>query len=146
MPPVLLRKSVERLRLVSITLFAIMVLTWVVPNLMLSNSFELRLPLRWIAILRGRVQTSLAATRGVESSQDVLKLLMAGADVTQVCSVLLRRGVGALTSILKGMEAWMIEHEYDSVEQMKGSMSQKSIPDPSAFERANYMKALNSYQ
>jgi len=117
----------------------------VVPNLVLSTSHEMRLPLRWIAILYGRVGASLAATTGVASGRDVIKLVMAGADVTQVCSVLLRRGIGELSVMLGDMQAWMREHEYESLTQMKGSMSQKSVADPAAFERANYMKTLNSY-
>lgn len=118
----------------------------VVPDLELSTPFELRLPLRWVAILRGYLKASLAATSGIATGQDVLKLLMAGADVTQLCSVLLRNGVSQLTEILKDAEAWAVAHEYESVEQMKGSMSQKSVADPAAFERANYMKTLNSYE
>jgi dihydroorotate dehydrogenase (fumarate) len=118
----------------------------VVPNLELSSAHEMRLPLRWIAILRGQVQASLAATSGIATGQDVVKLLMVGADVTQVCSVLLRQGVRRLSEILKEMEAWAVAHEYESVEQMKGSMSQKSVADAAAFERANYMKTLNSYR
>lgn len=117
----------------------------VVPNLVLSSEHEMRLPLRWIAILYHEVQASLAATTGISTGHDVLKMLMVGADVTQLCSVLLRKGVGELSVILKDMKAWMEQHEYESVEQMKGSMSQRSVAEPAAFERANYMKALNSY-
>jgi dihydroorotate dehydrogenase (fumarate) len=117
----------------------------VTPNLVLSTTHEMRLPLRWIAVLHGQVKASLAATTGVASGPDVIKLIMAGADVTQVCSVLLRKGVGELGVMLNDMQTWMKEHEYESVGQMKGSMSQKSVEDPAAFERANYMKALNSY-
>lgn len=117
----------------------------VVPNVVLSNSHELRLPLRWIAILYGRVQTSLAATTGVHTAVDAIKLTMAGADVIQIASALLRRGSHALTDILDGMHRWMEENEYESLAQMKGSLSQKSCPDPSAFERANYMRALQRY-
>jgi dihydroorotate dehydrogenase (fumarate) len=115
------------------------------PDLVLSTPFEMRLPLRWIAILCGKLQASLAATTGIATGQDVVKLLMAGADATQLCSVLLRRGPGEVAKILGELRAWMNEKEYTSVQQMKGSMSQKSVGDPSAFERANYMKALNSY-
>lgn len=118
----------------------------VVPDLVLSHPFDMRLPLRWIAILHGRVQASLAATSGVGSGRDVIKLMMAGADVAQVCSVLLREGPGELAAIVADMREWMKEHEYESVKQMKGSLSQKSCPDPAAFERANYMKTLNSYR
>ncbi|MFQ5807031.1 MAG: dihydroorotate dehydrogenase-like protein [Phycisphaerae bacterium] len=117
----------------------------VVPNLVLSTPHELRLPLRWIAILHGRVRASLAATTGVVTGQDVIKMLMVGADVTQVCSVLLRNGVGELGVMLNDMKVWMDEHEYGSVEQLKGSMSQESVADPAAFARANYMKTLHSY-
>jgi len=117
----------------------------VVPNLVLSTEQEMRLPLRWIAILYGRIKASMAATTGVSTGQDVLKVVMAGADVAQLCSVLLRQGPEQLGTILKDMQAWMTEKEYDSIEQMKGSMSQKSCPEPAAFERANYMKTLNSY-
>jgi dihydroorotate dehydrogenase (fumarate) len=118
----------------------------VVPNLVLSSPAELRLPLRWIAILYGRLTASLAATSGIATAEDVLKAVMAGADVVQVVSVLLRRGVGELAVMLEGMQAWMREHEYESIAQMKGSMSQKACPEPAAFERANYMKTLNSYR
>jgi dihydroorotate dehydrogenase (fumarate) len=117
----------------------------VVPNLELSTAHEMRLPLRWIAILRGELKASLAATSGIASGHDVVKLLMVGADVTQVCSVLLRRGIPQLSEILRELEEWAVAHEYASVEQMKGSMSQRAVADPAAFERANYMKTLNSY-
>ena len=118
----------------------------VVPNLVLSTPHEMRLPLRWIAILHGHVKASLAATTGIATGQDALKMLMAGADVAQLCSVLLRRGPAELKKILTDMQTWMEEKEYESVRQLKGSMSQKAVADPSAFERANYMKALASYQ
>jgi dihydroorotate dehydrogenase (fumarate) len=117
----------------------------VTPNLVLSTTHEMRLPLRWIAILHGKLRASLAATSGVWTGTDVIKLVMAGADATQMCSVLLRKGVGELGVILNDMQTWMKEHEYESVEQMKGSMSQKSVEDPAAFERANYMRTLTSY-
>ncbi|MBN2446670.1 MAG: dihydroorotate dehydrogenase-like protein [Phycisphaerae bacterium] len=117
----------------------------VVPSLVLSSSHELRLPLRWVAILHGNVPCSLAANSGISSGADVLKALMAGADIAQVASVLLRHGVGHLATMLSDMQAWMTEREYESVEQLKGSMSQKACVEPAAFERANYMKALNSY-
>lgn len=117
----------------------------VVPNVVLSSPYELRLPLRWVAILFGKVKASLAAARGISTGQDVLKMVMAGADVTQVLSVLLRRGIGTLRQIETEMREWMQEHEYTSLRQMKGSMSQKSCADPAAFERANYMKSLQSY-
>jgi dihydroorotate dehydrogenase (fumarate) len=118
----------------------------VVPNLVLSNPFEMRLPLRWIAILYGHVGCSLAGNRGISTGEDVIKMVMAGADVAQVCSVLLREGVGRLTVMLSDAQRWMEEHEYESVAQMKGSMSQKACVDPTAFERANYVKTLQSYK
>jgi len=118
----------------------------VVPNLELSSNWEMRLPLRWIAILRGNINASLAATSGIHNYQDVLKVIMAGADVANMCSELLNNGVVRISEILKDLEKWMEEKEYESIEQMKGSMSQKSVADPAAFERANYMKALNNYK
>ncbi|MBI4606196.1 MAG: dihydroorotate dehydrogenase-like protein [Planctomycetes bacterium] len=118
----------------------------VYPNLRLSTPFAMRLPLRWIAILRGRLNASLAASSGIDTPQDVVKMLMAGADVTMVCSTLLRHGPGRAAFLVQGLRAWMEEHGYESVALMKGSMSHASCSDPSAFERANYMKALNSYR
>lgn len=116
------------------------------PGVVLSTSDELRLPLRWIAILHGMVQVSLAGTSGVHTAEDVLKMVMAGADATMMCSVLLKNGPEHITRVLENLQKWMLEHEYLSIEQMKGSMSQQSVPDPSAFERANYMKALNRFK
>lgn len=116
----------------------------VVPNVLLSTPQSMRLPLRWIAILYGRVKASLAATSGIHSAEDVIKMLMVGADVTMLASTLLKNGIGRLTKILEDMKVWMEEHEYVSVKQMQGSISQKSCAEPSAFERANYMKALQS--
>lgn len=118
----------------------------VVPNLELSTKRSMRLPLRWIAILYGKVKASLAATSGIHSFEDALKMIMAGADVACMCSELLKNGPIRISEVLADMRAWMEEKEYESIEQMKGSMSQKSVADPSAFERANYMKALNSYK
>jgi dihydroorotate dehydrogenase (fumarate) len=118
----------------------------VVPNLTLSSKWELRLPLRWLAILFGKVKASLAATSGVQDYEDVLKVIMAGGDVAMMCSELLRHGPGRIPQILKGLENWMEEKEYVSIEQMKGSMSQKSVAEPAAFERANYMKTLQSFK
>jgi dihydroorotate dehydrogenase (fumarate) len=112
------------------------------PTVHLSTPGDMRLPLRWIAMLHGRVRTSLAATSGIHRGTDALKALMAGADVTMLCSVLLRRGIEHLRAIEREMREWMENHEYESVEQLKGSMSQKKCPDPSAFERAQYMRAL----
>ena len=115
------------------------------PNVILSTPHALRLPLRWIGILHGRVRASLAATSGIHTAPDALKMLMAGADVTMMCSALLKHGPGHIKIVLEEMNRWMEEHEYASVKQMKGSMSQKSVADPSAFERANYMKTLQSF-
>ncbi len=117
----------------------------VVPGVVLSTSDAIRLPLRWIAILRGHLRASLAATSGVHTAADVLKLVMAGADVTMMCSALLKHGPKRVTEVLEDLDRWMQEHEYVSIEQMKGSMSQRAVADPSAFERANYMKALQRY-
>jgi dihydroorotate dehydrogenase (fumarate) len=118
----------------------------VTPNLQLSTSVEMRLPMRWIAILYGHVDASMALTSGIHSSEDVIKAVMVGADVANVCSVLLKEGTGKLADLLQGVAIWMEEHDYESVEQMKGSMSHKASPEPAAFERANYMKVLNSYR
>ena len=118
----------------------------VTARLVPSSSEELRLPLRWVAILYGRVATDFAITSGVHTCQDALKALMAGAKVAMMASELLQNGVERIWKILVEMEKWMIEHEYSSVEQMIGSMSQKHVNDPAAFERANYMKTLASYR
>ena len=115
------------------------------PNVVLSDPLELRLPLRWIAILHGRIEASLAATSGVHSHEDVLKALMAGADVAMMCSALLRHGIGHLAAVRRDLVRFMEEREYESVAQMKGSMSHRSCADPTAFERASYMKALTGY-
>ncbi len=117
----------------------------VVPNLVLSNSDELRLPLRWIAILYGRIPVDFALTSGVHTAGDVLKAMMAGASVAMTASALLRYGLEQVPSILADLETWMVDHEYESIQQMKGSMSQKAVAEPAAFERANYMKVLSSY-
>jgi dihydroorotate dehydrogenase (fumarate) len=118
----------------------------VVPNLVLSRSSEMRLPLRWIAILYGHVNASLALTTGIHTPEDVLKAVMAGADIANVASVLLEEGIGKLGALTRGVMAWMEEHEYTSVEQMKGSLSHRKSAEPAAFERANYMKVLGSWQ
>ena len=118
----------------------------VVPNLVLSTSESMRMPLRWIAILYGKVKANMAATSGIHTHEDVLKMIMAGADITQLCATLLQNGVGRITEIQDGMIKWMEDHEYESVKQMKGSMSHKSVAEPAAFERANYMRVLKSYQ
>jgi dihydroorotate dehydrogenase (fumarate) len=112
----------------------------------LSASTDLRLPLRWISILQSQVNADFALTSGVHSSQGVLKAMMAGAKVAMMTSELLQNGIGRVPEILNDMKTWMEEHEYDSIKQMQGSMSQKSVAQPGAFERANYMKVLNSYQ
>ncbi len=117
----------------------------VFPNLILSTEHEMRLPLRWIAVLYGRIKANLAATTGIYTADDVLKMLMAGADVTMLCSTLYRNGIEHARTILARLQAWMEEHEYVSVTQMKGSMSQKNVAEPAAFERANYMKTLQSF-
>jgi dihydroorotate dehydrogenase (fumarate) len=118
----------------------------VVPAVNLSISSEGRLPLRWIAILHGHIKASMAATTGVHTHLDALKMLMAGADVTMMCSALLEKGPQHIATMLSGLTQWMEEKEYVSVAQMKGSMSQRSVAEPAAFERANYMKALNSWK
>ena len=115
------------------------------PHLVLSTSDELRLALRWIAILRGRVAASLAATGGAHTPEDVLKLLLAGADCVMLASSLLTRGPGHVEALVRGVQDWLSDREYSSVAQMKGSLSQQACPDPDAFERANYMRALQSY-
>jgi len=117
----------------------------VIPNLVLSTSHELRLPLRWIAILYGRIQADFALTSGVHTAQDVLKAMMAGANVAMMTSTLLDKGVGRIMHILTDLQEWMEEHEYESIEQMRGSMSQQAVTEPAAFERANYIKALNTF-
>jgi len=117
----------------------------VVPNLVLSTSDELRLPLRWVAILYGRIKADLALSSGVHSHTDVIKALMAGASVAMTTSELLAKGIGRATEILTDLNNWLDEFEYTSVRQMIGSMSQQAVAEPAAFERANYMKALMSY-
>ncbi len=118
----------------------------VIPNLVLSDSNDLRLPLRWIAILYGRLPVDLALTSGVHSGQDMLKAIMAGASVAMTTSELLQKGLSRISGILGEAETWMKENEYDSIQQMRGSLSQKAVKEPAAFERANYMKALHSFK
>lgn len=118
----------------------------IVPNLTLSHSWELRLPLRWLAILYGRIEAGLAATSGIQNYTDLIKVLMAGGDVAMICSELLRNGIKRIPEILSDLTNWMEVNEYGSVSLMKGSMSQRSVADPAAFERANYMKILNTYK
>ena len=115
------------------------------PNILLSTPMAARVPLRWIALLHGRVNASLAATSGIHRASDVLKMLMAGADVTMLCSTLLRHGIPQIGMIERELVSWLEEREYESVSQLKGSLSQKKCPEPAAFERAQYMKALTSY-
>jgi dihydroorotate dehydrogenase (fumarate) len=112
----------------------------------LSTAQDMRLPLRWIAILYGRVKADLAATSGIHSAQDAIKMLMAGADIVMLCSVLLKNGLDSIRKIETDMSNWLSEHDYESVRQLLGSMSQKNCSDPSAFERAHYMKAVMSHK
>jgi dihydroorotate dehydrogenase (fumarate) len=118
----------------------------VAPRLVLSNSDDLRLPLRWIAILYGRVAADLAVTSGIHNAEDIVKGLMAGAKVTMMASELLQRGVRRISQVLNDLVTWMHDHEYQSVAQMIGAMSQQHCAEPAAFERANYMKMLQSYR
>lgn len=117
----------------------------VVPKLELSTSSEALLRIRWLAVMYGRVNLSLAATGGFHNHEDVVKALLAGADVVHLCSVLLERGIGSLTEILQGLEQWLNDHEYESVQQLRGSVSQQHAIDPTAYERANYVHVLDSY-
>jgi dihydroorotate dehydrogenase (fumarate) len=112
------------------------------PDIVLSSPVNLRLPLRWTAILRGRIDASLAASSGVHTGEDVVKLVLAGADVTMMTSALLKYGPSHLATVLFEMESWFAEREYRSIEQGKGSLSQASAADPEAFERTNYMRSL----
>jgi dihydroorotate dehydrogenase (fumarate) len=116
------------------------------PNVLLSTPQALRLPLTWIGILYGKLKASLAATGGVHDPEDAIKMLMVGANVTMLCSSLLRNGINQLRHMERGIVDWMEQHEYESVKQMQGSMSQVRCPDPSAFERAQYMRAVKSLQ
>jgi len=116
-----------------------------VPSLVLSDSYDSRIPLQWIGILRGKLRASLAATSGVHTAEDALKLLLVGADAVMATSSLLKHGPGHLARIQDGILAWMEQHAYSSVEQLKGSLSRENCPDPSAYERANYMRSLISY-
>jgi dihydroorotate dehydrogenase (fumarate) len=116
------------------------------PSVLLSTAQDLRLPLTWIGILCGRVKASLAGTSGVQGAEDVVKLVMVGADVTMLCSALLRNGIGHLRSVEAGLRHWMERHQYGSVAQMKGVLSQRHCPDPTAFERAQYVNAVKDAQ
>jgi dihydroorotate dehydrogenase (fumarate) len=117
----------------------------VVPTVNLSTSQDLRLPLRWIAILYRRVAVDFALSGGVHCAEDAVKALMAGASVAMTTSALLRHGAGRVTHILRDLERWMLEHGYSSVQEMIGSMSQRAVSEPAAYERATYMRALHSY-
>lgn len=116
------------------------------PNVLLSQPQALRLPLTWIGILYGRLKAGLAATGGVHGADDVVKLLMVGANVTMMCSSLMRHGINHLRHVERELREWMEAHEYESVAQMQGSMSQSKCPDPGAFERAQYMRAVKGMQ
>jgi dihydroorotate dehydrogenase (fumarate) len=116
------------------------------PNVLLSTPQALRLPLTWIGILYGRLRAGLAASSGVHEPQDVIKLLMVGANVTMLCSTLLRNGINHIRYIEQGVRDWMEQHEYESVQQMRGSISQIRCADPGAFERAQYMRAVKGIQ
>jgi dihydroorotate dehydrogenase (fumarate) len=118
----------------------------VTPNLVLSTSTELRMPLRWIALLYGQIKADFAITSGVHNSEDVLKSMMAGASAAMMASELLKNGIGRIPEILAGMQTWMEAHEYESVSQMKGSMSAQAIHQPLALRRSNYIKVLNSFR
>lgn len=118
----------------------------IIHNLDLSTSSDLRLPLRWISILYGKVNADFALTSGIHTAKDIIKAMMAGAKVAMTASNLLHRGEQAVGPILSEMEEWMKEREYESIEQMQGSMCQKNVREPAAFERANYMKVLNSWR
>ena len=115
------------------------------PNILLSTPMAMRVPLRWVALLYDRIEADLAATSGIHRASDALKMLMAGADVTQLCSVLIRHGINQIRLIEQDLVLWMEEHEYLSVDQLRGSLSQKKSDDPSAFERAQYMRAISSF-
>jgi dihydroorotate dehydrogenase (fumarate) len=117
----------------------------VVPNLILSNSHELFLRLHWIAVIYGTIKADMALTGGVHTATDVVKAMMAGARIAMMTSALLKRGISYLDTLSTELLIWMGEHEYDSIRQMQGSMSRNAVPQPGAFERANYMKVLGSY-
>jgi len=117
----------------------------IMPNLLLSNPHEMRVPLRWIAILYGHIKADLAATTGIQQASDVIKMMMVGARAAMLCSILLRKGIEHISKIQKELVEWMEEKGYDSITQMQGSMSQKLCTNPETFERANYMKVLKSY-
>ena len=115
------------------------------PRLQLSRSNELRLRLTWVALLFGKVKADMAITGGVHTAEDVVKCMMAGAKVAMTTSALLEQGIGYLRPLIADLQAWLEKHEYESIAQMQGSMSAKSVANPAAFERANYLKVLTSY-
>ena len=116
------------------------------PNVLLSTPQAMRLPLTWVGILYGRVKAKLAASGGVHSAEDVVKLLLAGADVTMLCSALIQKGAQHLREVELGLRAWMEKHQYGSVAELRGTLSQLRCPDPAAFERAQYINAVKSVQ
>jgi dihydroorotate dehydrogenase (fumarate) len=116
------------------------------PRILLSTAHAMRLPLRWIAMLSGRVQGSLAATSGIHTGHDVVKMILVGAHATMLCSALLKHGIEHLRTVERELREWMTEREYESVAQMRGSMSQIHCADPSAYERAQYMRAITTYK
>ena len=116
----------------------------VIPNVIFSNPQSMRLPLRWIAILYGRVKADLGATSGIHSAEDIIKMVMVGAKITQMYAALHQYGIGHIRNLLRDIKTWMIDHEYESFDQMRGSMSHRAVANPAAFERANYMRALSS--
>jgi len=118
----------------------------VVRSLHLSHSSDLLLPLRWISILYGKVEADLALTSGIHTAEDILKAMMAGAKVAMSASMILREGYDKVKTVLEDLVNWMEEHEYDSIKQMQGSMSQQSVAEPAAFERSNYIRILNSFR
>jgi len=117
----------------------------VVPNLILSNQYELLLRLNWIAVIYGQVKADLALTVGVHSATDIVKAMMAGAKIAMMTSALLKRGISFLDTLSTELLVWLGEHEYDSIRQMQGSMSRNAVPQPTAFERANYLRVVSSY-
>ena len=115
------------------------------PSIVLSKSYDMRLPLRWIALLKGRIKADLAATSGIHTAWDVIKMTMAGANATQLNSILLKKGLTELRHIERTMVSWMEDHEYESIRQMQGSMSAMHVPHPERFERAQYLRALSKF-
>lgn len=116
------------------------------PNILLSTPYDLRLPLRWIGILHGRLKVDFAATSGIHEATDIVKMLMVGANVTMMTSAILKHGIGHVHRVTKELEQWLDEHQYDSVQQMLGSVSQMNHADPAVFERAQYMRGLRTYE